>query len=166
MDIKSIQAAQNVQASFRSPEGNSSKADAWTALSSEPSTRTSSVPSSSANAAQSPLIEAQTLVNHINYIKEQLDKILVDFPPFFPPGTFQRADLIEGIRNIQDEVENSSVPTDMKGDISSERLADKATDEEISAALDKLFSIREEMVKKLPEMAEVFDPGAVVSIKV
>jgi hypothetical protein len=166
MNIKSIQTSQSVPAILRSPEGSNSKADAGMGLSLEPSIRILPGSSASTNATQTPLVQAQTLVNHIDYLKEQLDKILVDFPPFFPPGTYQRVDLIKGIRSIQDEVEKSSVPSDMKNDISTQKLTENATDTEISVVLNKLLGFRDEIAQKLPEMAESLEPGTMVSVRV
>jgi hypothetical protein len=166
MNIKSIQPSQVVPTDLRSSERNSSKANAETRLASVQSTRVTAGSSASTNATQVPLVQAQALVNQIDYIKEQLDEILVDFPPFWPPGTFQRADLIQGIRNIQDEVEKSSVASPRKQDIASEKLTENATDNDISAALDKLMSFRDEIAKNIPETAESVEPGTMVSIKV
>jgi hypothetical protein len=166
MNIKSIQASQSVPAILRSPEVSSSKVDAGTGLSPDPSTRISPGSSASTDATLPPVVQAQALVNRIDYVGEQLNKILVEFPPFFPPGTYQRADLIKGIRDIQDEVENSSVSSEMKKDISSQKLTENATDHDISAALDKLLTFRDEIAKSIPETAEGFEPGTMVSIKV
>ncbi len=119
MNINSIQTSEVVPAILRSPERNNARVDAGKGLSPEPSASVLPSSSASTNDTQSPVIQAQTLLTHINYIKEQLDKILVDFPPFFPAGSYQRIDLIKGIRGIQDEVEKSSVQSDMKKEISS-----------------------------------------------
>jgi hypothetical protein len=166
MNIKSVQATQIVPGQLRSPEAGNAKTDAWTGLSPEISTRVASVLSTSINAAQTPVLEAQALSTHINYVKDQLDKILLDWPPFFPPGTYQRADLIKAIRNIQDEVEKSSVPSDMKKDVASQKLSGNATDHDISAALDKLLSFRDEIAKSASGNAEIFESGTVVSIRI
>jgi hypothetical protein len=166
MNIKGIQTSQIVPPVPRSHEGSNSNAGAGSGLSPEPSSRVPPGSSASTNVSRTPLVEARTLANHIDYLKEQLDKILVDFPPFFPPGTYQRADLIKGIRSIQDEVEKSSVTSDMKEEISSQKLTENATDLGISAALDKLLSLRNDIAKKIPETAESLEPGTMISIKV
>jgi hypothetical protein len=117
MNINSIQTSEIEPAIL--PQRSNSKADAGTGLLPEPSTRVSPSASVSRNAPRTTVVQATTLVNHIDYLKEQLDKILVDFPPFFPPGSYQRVDLIKGIRNIQEGAEKSSVPRNMHKDISS-----------------------------------------------
>jgi hypothetical protein len=106
------------------------------------------------------------LLNRIDYTKEQLDKILVDYPPFFPPGTYQRVDLIKGIRSIQDEVEKSSVPSETKSQIVSQKLADNATDSDIAAALDQLFSFGDEIAQGLRKSPGSFGPGALVNVRI
>lgn len=166
MNIKSIQPGQVVPTDLRSSERNSSRVNAERRVFPEPQTRVPAESSVSSDAVQNRAVQAQTLVNRIDLIKEQLDKILVEFPPFWPPGTFQRADLIEGIRNIQEELEKSSASSEMNKDIASEKLTENATDDDISAALDKLFSVRDEIAKNIPEAAESLEPGSMVSIKV
>ena len=54
----------------------------------------------------------------------------------------------------------------MKTDISAQKLAEDANDQDISAALDKLFSFRDEIAQNIPETAEGFEPGAMLSIRV
>ena len=51
-------------------------------------------------------------------------------------------------------------------DISSGKLSENATDSDISAALDQLFSLKDELSKSLPVAAESPQPGTLVSIKV
>lgn len=166
MKVNSIQANEVMAAILRSPETNDSGVDAGKGSSHEPSVSVIPSLSASTNAPQSPGIQTQALITHINYAREQLDKILVDFPPFFPPGSSQRIDLIKTIRGIQDQVEKSSIQSDMKQEISLSKLSGNATDSEISAALDQLFSLRDEISKSLPMGAETPQPGRLVSIKV
>jgi hypothetical protein len=166
MKVSSIQTNEVMAAILRSPEKNDSGVDAGKGPFPEPSS--SVIPSSSGStyATQPSGIRAQALITHINYAKEQLDKILVEFPPFFPAGSYQRVDLIRAIRGIQDQVEKSSVQSSLKQDISSGKLSENATDSDISAALDQLFSLKDELSKSLPVAAESPQPGTLVSIKV
>jgi hypothetical protein len=166
MKVNSIQANEVVAAILRSPERNDSGVDAGKG--SAPELSVSVIPSlsTSTNAPQSPDIQAQALITHINYTKEQLDKILVDFPPFFPPGSSQRIDLIKTIRGIQDQVEKSSVRSDMKQEISLGKLSMNASDSDISVALEQLLSLKDELSKSLPIGDEGHQPGVLVSIKV
>jgi hypothetical protein len=166
MNINSIQTNEVAPVILRSPERNSSRLDAGKGFAPEPSAPV--LPSSSAATKDvpSPVIQSQSLLNRINYAKEQLDKILVNFPPFFPPGSYQRIELIKGIRGIEDEVEKSSVQSAMKMEISSQKLSENATDSDISASLDRLFSLRDELSKGIPMTAESPQPGSLVNIKI
>lgn len=150
----------------RSPEKDNSRVDEGKGISPEPSVPVLPSSLASVSIAQSPAIQAQALITHINYTKAQLDKILVNFPPFFPLGSYQRADLIKGIRGIQDQVEKSSVKSNVKQEISSSKLSENAADKDISAALDQLMSLRDELSKSLPPAAESPKQGVLVSIKV
>jgi hypothetical protein len=166
MKVNSIQTSEFVATLLRSSENNDSRVDVGKGPAPEPSI--SVIPGSAGSSTGPPLgVQAQTLITHINYTKDQLDKILVSFPPFFPAGSYQRIDLIKSIRGIQDQVEKSSVQANVKQEIaSSNKLSEKATDSEISAALDQLFSLRDELSKGLPAATENPQPGALVSIKV
>jgi len=166
MNINSIQTSEAVPLILHSPERNSARVDARKGPSPEPPAHVLSGPSGPTNDAQSPVIQAQTLITHINYTKEQLNKILVEFPPFFPPGSYQRIDLIKGIRGIQDEVEKSSIQSDLTKEISSNKLSGDATDSEISSALGKLFSLRDELSKSFPMTVESPKPGTLVNVKI
>jgi hypothetical protein len=165
MKVNDIQTNEVMAAILRSPERNDSWVDAGKRPSPELSVSVIPSSSGSTNSTQSPVNQAKTLITHINYTKEQLDKILVSFPPFFPAGSYQRIDLIKAVRGIQDQVEKSSVQSDMKQEISSNKLSKNATDSEISAALDRLFSLKDVLSKSIPMAAESPQPGDLVSIK-
>ena len=165
MNINRVQTSEGVPIILRSPEKDSTRANAaGRGTSPEPPSLVLARSSGSVNDAQPS--EAQTLITRINYTKEQLDKILSEYPPFFPAGTFQRADLIKGIRGIQDAVEQSSIQSDLKKEISAGKLDENATESEIAGALDKLFSLRDELSKSLPMALESPKPGSLVSVKV
>jgi hypothetical protein len=165
MKVNSIQTSEFVATLLRSSENNDSRIDVGKGPAPEPSIPV--IPDSAGSSTSPPLgVQAQTLITHINYTKDQLDKILVSFPPFFPAGSYQRIDLIKSIRGIQDQVEKSSVQDNVKQEIASNKLSEKATDSEISAALGQLFSLRDELSKGLPTATENPQPGALVSIKV
>jgi hypothetical protein len=166
MNIKSIAPTPISPVILRTADGSNARADVWTGAYSERSTCVPSGSSASTSAAQSSTVQRQALINRIDYIKEQLDKVLVDFPPFFPPGTYQRVDLIKGIRNIQAEIEKSAFAGAMKKDTSSWKLTEDATDHEISAALDKLFGFRDEMAESISGGFRNLEPGSMLNIKV
>ena len=75
-------------------------------------------PAYTANRGVSPVTESATpqvqpsaIAAGISYLKEQLDKILVNYPPFFPLGTYQRLDLIKKIKGIEEDIQKSSIDT-------------------------------------------------------
>jgi hypothetical protein len=125
------------------------------------------MPRSSISSAESrtPQIQAQGITAFIDSIQEQLDLILVHYPPFFPIGTYQRVDLIQKIKGIQEEVEGSSVDEGIKKTFSGITLKDDATDEDISAALDKLFGLRDALMKDGSVSHDKVRPGSILNIK-
>jgi hypothetical protein len=167
MNINRIQTSEVVPTINRSPERVSSRANAaGKGNSPEPPGLVVPGPSGSVNDAQSLEAQTQVMLTRINYTKDQLDKILREYPPFFPAGSYQRTDLIKGIRGIQDAVEQSSIQSDLKKQISAGKLDENATDGEIAAALGQLLNLKDELAKSLPLVVESLKPGSMVSIKV
>jgi len=91
----------------------------------------------------------------------QLDLILVHFPPFFPIAKYQRLDLIKSVNHVQEEIEKSNIDPSLKNIYSGEKLSEKAPDEEISTALDKLFQLRNAIAGRNPAL-----PGMILNVKV
>ncbi|MDA8239461.1 MAG: hypothetical protein M0Z67_03710 [Nitrospiraceae bacterium] len=121
------------------------------------------VPIVSSGASKAPQVAGLTA--GIDYTKEQLDTILVSYPPFFPLGTYQRLDLIRQVQGLQDEVHKSSIDTDLKKSIAGSKLSEHATDQEISAALDGLFGLRKNLAGDKSASGKT-QPGAILDIKV
>ncbi len=166
MKLNSIQANEVTAAILRPPEKNDGGVDAGRRPYPEFSASSTPRQSASPDAQRSSGNQAQALSARISYVKEQLDKILVEFPPFFPAGSYQRIDLIKGIRGIQDQVEKSSVQSKLKEEISSNKLSDSASDSDISVALDQLLNLKDDLSQSLPTGSENHKPGTLVSIKV
>ena len=97
------------------------------------------------NQREAPEAAAQMLSisSGVNYIKNQLKALLIDYPPFFPPGSPQRFDLIQGIKGIQVKIENAPIPQEIKKNLEGLRLTGQATDNDILAALKGLNSFRD-----------------------
>jgi hypothetical protein len=106
-------------------------------------------------------VSAQAILAGINYIEEQLNNLLTSFPPFFPLGTFQRADLIKGIRSIEDQIGKSGGNETLKKIFSDKKLSENASDTEISASLSRLFTVREHIKKANPGPAK---PGSLLNV--
>jgi len=122
--------------------------------------------STSPPGSSTPQVQAQGITSYIDSIQEQLDLALVHYPPFFPIGTYQRLDLIEKIRGIQEEIERSSIDESVKKTFSAETLKDDATDEDIYVALDKLFGLRDTLMKDRSVSPHKAHPGSILNLKV
>lgn len=88
------------------------------------------------------------IIVSVNYIQKQLDMILTHYPPFFPPGTYQRLDLIKKIRAVQEGAGKSSLSNELKKTLSDKKLQDNVSDKDISSALNKLFELRDKLTQK------------------
>ncbi len=63
-----------------------------------PQTSRQSVLADSANAGGSPAQQQLNSLTSSNYVKQQIQKIITTFPPYFPAGSPQRIDLIKASR--------------------------------------------------------------------
>ncbi|MBI5634136.1 MAG: hypothetical protein HZA15_11750 [Nitrospirae bacterium] len=124
--------------------------------------------SSAQFAGESPASQtsAKGLIVSIDFIKQQLDNILVNYPPFFPLGTFQRLDLIKKVKGVEEQIAKSSVDDGLKKVFSGEKLSVDATDKDISVALDRLFQFRDTIAQDKAVAAEQVQPGTILDIKV
>jgi hypothetical protein len=106
-----------------------------------------------------------TLINNLQKDLESDLNVVLD-PPFFPIASYQRLDLIEKIRGLGEEIQRSSLDEGLKSTISGNFLKDSATDEEISAAVGKLFAIRDHLTEGVQASPEDINPGSILSIEV
>jgi hypothetical protein len=113
--------------------------------------------------AVSPGASTQGILAGINYIEEQLRSLLTSYPPFFPLGTYQRADLIKGIRSIEDQIGRTHGDENLKKIISRKKLPENASDAEISASLDRLNAVRNQLNRTNPNPAK---PGSILNVSV
>jgi hypothetical protein len=120
--------------------------------------------SAGAGSDQAPE-QFHSLVN-TNYIKEQLDAIMYSFPPYFPAGSPQRIDLIKGVKGVQDEIEKSSLPKEIKEKFAGQKLTDAATDKEISTALEGIKQYKEEHSPAPSPSTQDSQTVNIVSIKI
>lgn len=120
----------------------------------------------SENEISTPQMQAQGITISVNYLQKQLDIILTHYPPFFPPGTYQRLDLIKKIKGIQEEVEKSAIDANLKKMFSGKMLSEDSTDKDISLALDKLFGLRDKLKQDNTESTDKAQPGSILNIKV
>jgi hypothetical protein len=101
----------------------------------------------------------------VNALQEKLDLNLVQYPPFFPIATYQRMDLIGEIRNIQVDIEKSSLSSGIKQSISGNKLKDDATDDQIADVLDKVLALRDTLKQKLTVSLKDIQPGVILKLE-
>jgi len=106
-----------------------------------------------------------TLINNLQKDLEA-DPNVVSYPPFFPIATYQRLNLIEKIRRIEETIEHSSLDNSLKSTISENFLKNRATDTEISEAIGKLFAFRDELMESGQASPAEMQPGSILSIEV
>lgn len=107
----------------------------------------------------------QNITASINQLEKKLDALMVNYPPFFPIGKYQRLDLIKKIKGVQEEVEKSSLHNDLKNSLTHTRLKDNASDKDIASAMDSLFELRNKLVRKESAPADT-TTGMILNIKV
>lgn len=122
--------------------------------------------SSSATGAsvKSPGTTAQDAPAHIDYFKAQLDSLLTHYPPFFPAGSYQRIDLIKKIKGIQEEIERSSLDSNLKKMSAGRKLDNDSSDAEISAAIDNISKLRDTLTENNPAAADLSKPGSILNM--
>jgi hypothetical protein len=125
-----------------------------------------SLPSSIRGSQSTPEAQMLSISSNIDYIQKNLDAVLINYPPFFPAGHPQRIDLIKGLKGIQDKIEKSSIPADVKKGLSDTKLSYNSSDGEISAALDNLIHFKDSIIQNNTEGPAPKQPGSVVNIKI
>ena len=119
-----------------------------------------------ASVSIAPEVQAQTVVTRVNYLQEELDAVLVDYPPFFPPGSPQRIDLIKGIKGLQSEIGNAPVSSDTKKSIRTQKLSENATDAEIGTALRGIMNAKNELTRNIPVGSNAARRGSFLNVKI
>jgi hypothetical protein len=156
MNINSIQSGQLSQNAIRSNDRSGQVADG----------RSDSSYTQSSVEMKTPHVSAEGVILGINYFKDQIREILTSFPPFFPAGSPQRINLIKKIKGLEELAERSSPKKSGDNTSSDNRLSEDASDQEISAALDRLFGFRDAVQQANPQPAEPPKSGTIVSVKV
>lgn len=160
MNIKGIQAIQ-VPRNAVSPVDRNNATAIGKNVSSAGKVNTGAI----ANESGTPQIQAARIGPSIGSIQAQLDLILVNYPPFFPIGKYQRLDLIKGVNHVQEEIEKSNIDPNLKKTYSGEKLSEKATDEEISVALEKLYQLRHAISSGHPSETGARPSGMILDLK-
>jgi len=113
-----------------------------------------------------PQIQAAGTGTSLSSLQEQLDGILVHYPPFFPIGRYQRLDLIKNVNHIQEEIEKSNIDPSLKKIYSREKLSKEATDLEISSSLGNLSQLRDTFTGKNQSTSDTAKTGLILNVKV
>jgi hypothetical protein len=164
MNIPNIHIYQGLQNTVR-PAGENNAATTNRPLSvgiTNNSGSLSGVPKATGNQ----LLGITALINNLQTHVESNLNIVRD-PPFFPIATYQRADLIKRIRIIEEEVQRSSLDNGLRPEFTPSELKAQASDKEISAALDKLFALRNRLTGNEPlPSAENAEPGSILAVEI
>jgi hypothetical protein len=110
--------------------------------------------------------DAQTgkIFHNIRYLKNQLDKLLYSYPPFFPPGSYQRLDLIRQVNEITADIVTSSLQSAVKQAIGLQPLTKHATDAEIGAAIQNLMNLKDNTSQRIPQAMSTSETGTILDI--
>jgi len=114
----------------------------------------------------SPALATQVPSSNVDYIQQQLEKIMIDDPPFFPAGVPQRIDQIKGVNGIQEQIEKSSTTDSVKKIIEGQKPKDSAPDTKITEASQGLTLFKNSLVKDTPAAPATGKTGAVINIKI
>lgn len=158
MEINSINIQITQAGSSLPSEGNG---DTVSALKS----KQSAVAESASSGGNQALPQLNSLTSS-NYVKEQIDNIMLSFPPYFPVGSPQRVDLIKGVKGVQDEIKSSPLPTEVKDTLAGQKLTDSATDKEISTALKGIQQYTEDHSPSLSQSTKNSLPINIVSMQI
>src|SRR5208283_1765937 len=119
------------------------------------------------NANTSTTNDVPSILQGINYIKNQLKDLLDSYPPFFPAGHPQRPALIKRIRGLQENIKTSTIDNNTKKTVSTvNTLPPNATDTEVSKALDNLYKLGDTLNNNQQLSTGPAKPGSLLSIKV
>jgi len=121
---------------------------------------------SAAAKARTPEGALLSISSRITHIKTTLDAMDIVFPPFFPIARPTRIDLIEKIKGVQEDMEKSKIPAEVKKELQGTKLGKDATDKDIGAALDGLFKVNDTFLKKSVAASGKNQRGIAVDVKV
>ncbi len=119
-----------------------------------------------AGEGNAPSGQAVKIAARISNLQAQLDNLnVVSFPPFFPIAKYQRVELILELNHIQAEIWGSAVPAEAKEIVSSVKLNEDATDQELGDAIGKLFAVNDTLKQSIDVPIENTEPGAILTMK-
>jgi len=116
------------------------------------------------NQPGTPAAQDLSISRNIAYIQQQMNDILSDYPPLLPAGKPYRMDWILSIRNVQDKIAKSSLPTEMKKTMSGSPISDQATDSDISAAIAGLNNLKNAASQPVAAASDASQQGPSINI--
>jgi len=123
------------------------------------------VPAALSSTEADPSSQANAIIQGINYIADQIKDYMYSDPPFFPAGHPQRTDMIKQIKLVGDTIKNSSVDPLLKQMAPDKGLAEHSGDKEISAALDRLFKVKDALVHDKTIPSGHTKPGTILNVQ-
>ena len=116
------------------------------------------------NQPGTPAAQDLSISSNIAYIQQQMNDILSDYPPLLPAGKPYRMDWILSIRNVQDKIAKSSLPSEMKKTLSGPPLTDQATDSDISTAIAGLNNLKNAASQPVAAASDASQQGPSINI--
>lgn len=87
--------------------------------------------------------QTQAITASVSSLQQQLfDLNIVNFPPFFPIAHFVKMNTILNIRQLQEQINKSSLSPELKQMVAAP-LKNNASDEQINTALNSLYAVRD-----------------------
>jgi len=111
-----------------------------------------------------PGTPASSLSSNIQYIQQQMNDILSDYPPLIPAGKPYRLDWILKIRDVQDKIAKSSLPAEMKKTLGGPLLTDQATDSDISTAIAGLNNLKNGASQQVAAASDSSQQGTSINV--
>jgi len=94
------------------------------------------------------------------------DPTVVRYPPFFPIATYQRLDLIEKTKGMEDKLQESSPEESIPSTNSDNSLKSNETDTETSTANGEIFAFSDQSTGSAKTSLDERQPGSILNIEV
>lgn len=161
MNINIITANQEIQNAYN-PKGEAANAGTGSVTVAEQSSG-----EISSGEIDSPQGQNLRIALRIDNLQSQMNNMnVVHDPPFFPIATYQRVDLVLKIKNILADIEKSTLAQEIKKAVSTSPVMENVTDEQLGAAIGKLFDIRDALAQDREISAADAQPGDILKLEV
>lgn len=163
MNIHSIHTLQGLQNAVR-PAGEEKSVSSRGTLSKVAPLNSDTLPEESVT----PLEQSAETSAFINSGQKDLesDPTVVRYPPFFPIATYQRLDLIEKTKGMEDKLQESSPGASIPSASSDNSLKSNETDTETSTANGEIFAFSDQSTESSKTSLDERQPGSILNIEV